>query len=104
ETEVHTVKVGLDNNRVVENDTFSFLGGLDHNDEVGLNLIGLYCRIKYGNQEVKRVLAGWDPLTQRNLSPINSHYLDVKSLILGGATFYFEGEGPTVATALVDLL
>lgn len=104
ETEVHTVKVGLDNHRVVKDDTFNFLGGLDHSDEVGLNLIGLYCRIKYGNQEVKRVLAGWDPLTQRNLSPINSHYLDVKSLILGGSTFYFEGEGPTMATALVDLL
>ena len=102
-TESHTAKVEIDNSRISESDTFNFISGLEKND-VGLNLIGVYCNIKIGNKAIRRVLAGWNPVTQRNLKPTRAHYLEVKSLILGGLTFYFEGEGPTFTTGLADLL
>ena len=64
----------------------------------------MYLDLKVGNTLTKRVLAGWYPVTQNNQKPTKAHFVDVKSLILGGTTFYFEGEGPTLTTSLVDML
>ncbi len=103
-TETHTVNVGIDSNRINENDTYNFLSGLDKKEAIGQNIIGLYCNIKIGNTNIKRVLAGWDPLTEPNIQLNSSHFLAVRNTILGGATIYIEGEGPTISAGLSDVL
>lgn len=103
-TKSHIVTVGVDKNRIIENDTFNFINGLDKKETIGQNLIGLYCSIKIGNTTLKRVLAGWDPVTQLNVQPDYSHFLEVRNTIFGGATLYIEGEGPTISAGLSDVL
>ena len=100
-TEEHEAKVGIDAHRIMERDRFKFI---DDKKEIGQCLIGLYCTINVGKSTIKRVLAGWDPVTQRNVKPDYSHFIAVKNTILGGATVYIEGEGPTVSAALSDVL
>ncbi|WP_047414244.1 hypothetical protein [Cellulophaga sp. Hel_I_12] len=99
---MHKTLVGIDNKRIVATDTFKFI----HTDtkEIGQALIGLYCTIKTGNTTTKRVLAGWDPITQLNKQPDYSDAIAVRNTIFGGATVYFEGEGPTISAALSDVL
>ena len=102
--ESHNVKVGIDQKRIIEKDTYKFVSGLDKKEAIGQNIIGLYCTIKTGNTTVKRVLAGWDPLTQPNIQLNYSHSLEVRNTIFGGATLYVEGEGPTISAGLSDVL
>jgi hypothetical protein len=99
---MHEARVGIDNHRITEKDTFKFISSTT--EDIGLALIGLYCTIKTGNTTIKRVLAGWDPLTQRNIQPDYSDVIAVRNTIFGGATVYFEGEGPTISAALSDVL
>jgi hypothetical protein len=103
-TKSHIVSVGIDKNRVIENDTYNFISGLDKKEEISQNIIGLYCNITIGNITIKRVLAGWDPITEPNIQPNSSQFLEVRNTILGGATIYIEGEGPTISAGLSDLL
>ncbi|MFV0593277.1 MAG: hypothetical protein ACK5M7_18025 [Draconibacterium sp.] len=99
----HEVVLEMDNKRLREADKFV----LSENSEtarINQGIIGLYLDLRVNNTHYKRVLAGWDPVTQRNQTPEDTHFLEVKSLILGGVTFYFEGEGPTLSASLSDLL
>jgi hypothetical protein len=100
--EMHEAKVGIDNHRLTENEKFKFISG--GSEEIGQAIIGLYCNIKIGNKTIKRVLAGWDPITQPNIQPNYSCSLEVRNTIFGGATVYMEGEGPTISAALSDVL
>lgn len=99
--ENHVVELQMDQKRLSAKSEFTL--ALDPS-EINQGIIGVYLNIKVGKTQVERVLAGWDPILQRNQVPDNAHFLDVKSLILGGLSFYFEGEGPTMATSIVDLL
>lgn len=99
----HELVLTMDKERLHASSDFEFLSSPNPED-LNQGIIGMYLDVKIGNTHTKRVLAGWDPVTQTNQKPTKSHFLDVKSLILGGTTFYFEGEGPTLATSLVDLL
>jgi len=100
--EIHKTMVGIDNKRMVATDTFKFINTATK--EIGQALIGLYCTVKTGNTTIKRVLAGWDPLTQQNIKPDALDVIAVRNTIYGGATIYFEGEGPTISAALSDVL
>ncbi|HUH27304.1 hypothetical protein [Gelidibacter sp.] len=97
----HEVELQMDQKRLRAKAEFTL--AID-SSEINQGIIGIYLNIKVGKTQVKRVLAGWDPITQKNQAPTNADFLDVKSLILGGLSFYFEGEGPTMATSIVDLL
>lgn len=99
----HEVLLTMDKERFQETANFELLANPNPND-LNQGIIGIYLSLKVGNKLTKRVLAGWDPITQKNQKPTKLHYSDVKGLILGGTTFYFEGEGPTLAASLADLL
>ncbi|MBA6153168.1 hypothetical protein [Gelidibacter maritimus] len=99
--EHHEVELQMDQKRLSAKAEFTL--ELD-SAESNQGIIGVYLNIKVGKTLVTRTLAGWDPILQRNQEPTNAHFLDVKSLIFGGLSFYFEGEGPTLATSIVDLL
>jgi hypothetical protein len=99
----HEVVLTLDNERLKETANFELHANPNFKD-LNQGIIGIYLSLKVGNKLTKRVLAGWDPITQPKQKPTKSHYSDVKGLILGGTTFYFEGEGPTLAASLADLL
>jgi len=98
----HEAIISIDNQRITKKDNFKFISGTTK--EIGQCLIGLYCTIKIGNTTIKRVLAGWDPLTQLKIKPDYAHFLEVRNTIFGGATVYIEGEGPTISAALSDVL
>lgn len=99
----HELILNMDTKRLQATDTFT-LDTTENMQELNQGIIGLYLDLKIGNKKIKRVLAGWDPVTQKNIKPINANFLDVKSLLFGGCTFYFEGEGPTLAATIADLL
>lgn len=100
----HEVKVGIDHGRLTESQQFQF-PEIDSNESpVGQKIIGLYLNVKIGNHEVKRVLAGWDPVTESKMDPQQSHFEEVRNQILGSILIAVEGEGPTYSTALSDLL
>lgn len=101
--EQHELCLTLDKERLQETANFELLVNPNLED-LGQGIIGIYLSVKVGNKLTQRVLAGWDPVTQNKQKPNKSHYSEVKSLILGGTTFYFEGEGPTLAASLADLL
>ncbi|NCQ13280.1 MAG: hypothetical protein COZ17_04020 [Flavobacteriaceae bacterium CG_4_10_14_3_um_filter_33_47] len=98
----HELVLAMDKERLHASAIFEF--NALNKEHLNLGVIGMYLDLKVGNIHTKRVLAGWDPVTQINQKPTKAHFLDVKSLILGDTTFYFEGEGPTLATSLVDTL
>jgi len=100
----HEVKVGIDQNRLQVLQKFDFLINESGESPVGQKMIGLYLTVKVGRQEVKRVLAGWDPVTENKIEPQQSHFEEVRDLMLGSILIGIEGEGPTYATALSDLL
>jgi hypothetical protein len=97
----HEVVLQMDKKRLETKDSFSFVADVD---AINQGIIGIYLNLKTRNTNMRRVLAGWDALTQKAIKPDRSHLLDVKSLILGSCTFYVEGEGPTLANSLADLL
>lgn len=99
----HEAVLQMDKKRLEVKDSYAFLEAPDLNS-INQGIIGVYLDLKTGNTKVRRVLAGWDPLTQIGLKPNKANLLDAKGLILGETSFYFEGEGPTLSTSLVDLL
>ncbi len=101
-TKPHVVEVTLDNERLkaIENYTFPSLALEQIN-----GISGIYLELKVGkNAPIKRVLAGWDPQLNYYDNPTNADRIAVKQVILGGLMLAVEGEGPTLAVALADLL
>ncbi|MFC0264102.1 hypothetical protein [Fontibacter flavus] len=101
--EVHEVKVSMDQKRLNESQEFQFSEIGSNESPVGQKIIGLYLTVKIGNQEVKRVLAGWDPVTESKAEPRQDHFEAVRNQMLGSILIGIEGEGPTYSAALSDL-
>jgi hypothetical protein len=101
--EVHEVKVSMDQNRLNESQQFQFSEIDSIESPVGQKIIGLYITVKIGKQEVKRVLAGWDPVTESKSAPQQYHFEAVRNQMLGSILIGIEGEGPTYSAALRDL-
>jgi len=98
----HLASVHVDNDRIQATTTYQFP---KEEDIEASGIIGVYLDLKIGNKtKVRRVLAGWDPLYDHNSENNNKNARAVKSLFLGGAFLSIEGEGPTLAMALTDLL
>ena len=98
----HLASIHVDNDRVQGESSYQFP---KEEDIEGSGIIGIYLDLKIGNKpKVRRVLAGWDPLYKHDSTNNNKNARAVKNLFLGGAFLSIEGEGPTLATALIELL
>jgi len=98
------VTVSVDDNRVSEKTTYN-VDSTENAAELPPRIIGLYLELKYANQyPVKRVLAGWDNLTESQDTISHEMAEDVHDTMLGSMQLLFEGEGPTVAAALTSVL
>lgn len=101
-TKPHQVKVTLDNERLKATGNYTFpKAELEHKNGIS----GIYLELKIGKKApIKRVLAGWDPVAGYYTKPDNKDVDAVQQLLLGGVMLAVEGEGPTLAVALADLL
>ncbi|MCX2718092.1 hypothetical protein [Lentiprolixibacter aurantiacus] len=72
---------------------------------IGDRLISLILDVKIGdNPIVRRVLAGWNPLTEPNMEP-NIHMANaVHEMLMGGVTLAFEREGASESIRLTEYL
>jgi hypothetical protein len=96
----HHIKISIDNERLQAKDKFMFSKGSEFSNS---GIVGLYLTIKVGNKKIKRVLAGWDPTINKFDSTI-SYSEKIRELLLGRAILSVEGEGPTLAASVVDVL
>lgn len=101
-TKLHNVVVALDNERLKATADYTF-------PKVKLEkkngIVGVYLELKVGRKKsIKRVLTGWDPVIDYNKEPDSKDVDAVQQLLLGGVMLAVEGEGPTLAVALADLL
>jgi hypothetical protein len=101
-TKEHEVVVHLDSKRLSAKDDYEVIDTVNY--PVVENLIGLYLSVTINNRETKRVLAGWDPVLNKNIEPNFDHFKELRNTMLGGAIISFEGEGPTISAALSDVL
>lgn len=101
-TKPHTVKVTLDNDRLKATGNYTFpTVALEQKNGIA----GIYLELKVGNNTpIKRVLSGWDPAVNYYNEPDSKDVDSVQQLLLGGVMLAVEGEGPTLAIALADLL
>lgn len=100
----HKVEISIDEKRLNTNTNYKF-SMLPTDDMIlGKQLAGLYLTLKIGTQKIHRVLAGWDPLIDFRRKPCYSDFKAVRSLILGGTLISVEGEGPTMANTMADIL
>lgn len=101
-TKPHKVEVTLDNERVKALGNYTFPSTeLDKKNGIA----GIYLELTVGKKTpIKRVLAGWHADKTNGATPTSKHVDAVKELFLGGVMLAVEGEGPTLAVALADLL
>ncbi len=98
----HKVEVRIDKGRVLGEANYQF--PQTQNTETN-GIIGVYMDVKVGKaRAVRRVLAGWDPVYKFVSSKNEQFNNESKQLFIGGAVLSIEGEGPTKAMALRDLL
>ena len=97
------LKVSVDSERIGETETYSFKFR-EKTESIGPKIIGLYLTITIGNQTINRVLAGWNPAIEKEDSIGKSHADEVRNLIFGSIILGIEGQGPTYALALDELL
>lgn len=100
----HKVLVTADDQRIQSDDEYTFDVIPDKDTEAGEQIIGLYLNVQVGRQSIRRVLAGWDNLIDRNRKPYFGDFNDVKNMFLGNMLIAVEGEGPTLSSALCDIL
>ncbi|GAA4809638.1 hypothetical protein GCM10023330_15710 [Litoribaculum gwangyangense] len=103
EKKKHQVKVELleTNKSVTQN--FEFPA---YNDFSTANrIIGLYLEVKIGSKTpIRRVLAGWDNIINRDFKPNRSMTEEVHDMLLGSVDLCFEREGPTLSLQLTEYL
>ncbi len=100
-TEKRNVKIFIDKKRLLAETSYQFTNTSD----LGPRIIGVYLKLKYANQPtVQRVLAGWENDIYRNEEPTEAMAKEVNDFMLGSTQLYFEGDGPTYAAAVTDLL
>ncbi|MBJ2173980.1 hypothetical protein JBL43_07010 [Aureibaculum sp. A20] len=101
-TNPHNVEVTIDNERLKATGSYT-VPKLEMEQKNGI--AGVYLELKVGNKSpIKRVLAGWDPIAGYYSKPDNTDVASIKELFLGGIMLAVEGEGPTMAVALSDVL
>ncbi|MEE9363496.1 MAG: hypothetical protein V3U92_12940 [Cellulophaga sp.] len=101
-TKPHSVKVTLDNERIKATGNYTF-PTIELEQKNGIS--GMYLELKIGNKKpINRVLTGWDPIAGYYTKPDSKDVDAVQQLLLGGVMLAVEGEGPTLAVALADLL
>ncbi len=98
----HQIKVTLDNERLKATGSYAFpTAEVEHKNGIA----GVYLELKVGNKKpIKRVLAGWDPVAGYYTKPDSKDVDATQQLLLGGVMLAVEGEGPTLAVALADVL
>ncbi|TDU40409.1 hypothetical protein BXY82_2456 [Gelidibacter sediminis] len=100
-TEQRHVTIAIDNNRLNASCNYQF----SNMAQLGPRIIGVYLKLKYANQPtVKRVLAGWENDIHRKGDITDALAKEVNDFMLGSTQLYFEGNGPTYAAAVTDLL
>lgn len=103
QSETKEIKVSVDSERVSSRETYQF----KFREEpltIGPKVIGVYLKIKVGNQTIERVLAGWDPVLEELGQIDKTHADEVRNLLFGSVIIGVEGQGPTFANALNELL
>ncbi|MDT8347042.1 MAG: hypothetical protein RQ756_04515, partial [Flavobacteriaceae bacterium] len=100
----NTVSISIDSGRVEASTTFEFKIFPNETTSLSTELSGVYLQIDYDKFSVKKTLAGYDPLLHKYRKPNHTDYLDVQSLLLGSAIIGVEGQGPTFANQMADLL
>lgn len=101
--EKNLLRVSLDEDRIFAEETYEFKFR-DKTQAIGPKIIGVYLRIKIGNQNIEKVLAGWDPVTDKADSIGKNHSDEVRNFLFGSLLIGVEGQGPTYANALNELL
>ena len=98
----HIVRVSIDKDRLKATAKYTFLSNKTENRS---GIAGMYLELKVSNNKpVKRVLAGWDPVLDYYNEPTSKDITEVHQLLLGGVMLAVEGNGPTLAMALSDVL
>ncbi|WP_373495617.1 hypothetical protein, partial [Aquiflexum sp.] len=100
----NTVSISIDSGRIEASTKFEFKIFPNETTSLSTELSGVYLQINYDKFSVKKTLAGYDPLLHKYRKPNHTDYLDVQSLLLGGAIIGVEGQGPTFANQMADLL
>ncbi|NCT16884.1 MAG: hypothetical protein COZ75_10920 [Flavobacteriaceae bacterium CG_4_8_14_3_um_filter_34_10] len=100
----NTVSISIDSGRVEASTTFEFKIFPNETSSLSTELSGVYLQINYDKFSVKKTLAGYDPLLHKYRKANHTDYLDVQSLLLGGALIGIEGQGPTFANQMADAL
>lgn len=100
----NTVSISIDSGRVEASITFEFKIFPNETTPLSTELSGVYLQINYDKFSVKKTLAGYDSLLHKYRNPNQTDHLDVQSLLLGGALIGIEGQGPTFANQMADLL
>jgi len=98
------VSVSIDSERIAAETQFEFSIFPGDATPLGSELSGIYLSISYDNKTTKKTLAGYDPIVHKSRTPNQRDFLDVRSLLLGGAFLSVEGQGPTIANRMADLL
>src|SRR5690606_38086993 len=98
------VQFFMDDQRISADTSFEFKLFPDDTTPLGSELSGVHLRITYNNNTVRKTLAGYDAVLHKNRVPNQSDFLDVRSLLLGGALIGVEGQGATFANRMADLL
>lgn len=102
--EENELTVSIDSERVEAKTKFKFTLFPVENTALGSELSGVYLEISYDKFKTKKTLAGYDPSLHKSRTPNQTDFLDVKSLLLGGAMIGIESQGPTFANQMADLL
>ncbi len=102
--EIYNTVVSLDNQRISAETSFEFSLFPNDTTPLGSELSGVYLSISYDNKTIKKTLAGYDAILHKSREPNQSDFLDVRSLLLGGALISVEGQGATLANRMADLL
>ncbi|MFC3414436.1 hypothetical protein [Algoriphagus hitonicola] len=103
QSESNEIKVSLDSDRVNASEIYQFKYR-EESQSIGPKIIGIYLKIKIGNQTTERVLAGWDPAVEEEGQIGKNHADEVRNLLFGSVIIGVEGQGPTFANALNELL
>ncbi|WP_297334939.1 hypothetical protein [Algoriphagus sp.] len=103
QSETNEIKVSVDNDRVSTRETYQFKFR-EESQTIGPKVIGIYLKIKIGNHITERVLAGWDPVIGEEVQIGKKHSDEVRNLLFGSVIIGVEGQGPTFANALNELL
>ncbi|MGM0946603.1 MAG: hypothetical protein ACQEW9_15610 [Bacteroidota bacterium] len=103
QSESNEIKVSVDSERVSTSETYQFKFR-ERSQSIGPKIIGIYLKVKFGNQTTERVLAGWDPVIEEETQIGKTHSDEVRNLFFGSVIIGAEGQGPTFANALNELL